>query len=592
MTIPAAGILITTPAKEALFLLRGDGGDWPLRWCIPGGKIEDGESALDAAKRETVEEIGSLPKGAVAELCRSQAISSGVAPDGETGLPGQANAGEVIDFTTYTMRVPEKFDVVTSGEHVGFAWAPIDQPPQPLHPGVQIALDRLGMTELDAARAIADGRLTSPLLFTDHLALFAMRISGTGLAYRIGKDEYAWRSPEEYLGPEMQARWLGAPVVWEHPAGDTLTSKDFSKTSIGAVMLTFVKGDELWCVARVNDAAAIKIMGEGGMSTSPGVVLKADASTTVQLEDGSNLLVEGVPFLCDHLAVCSLGVWDKGGPATGIAAEARKDSVMADNEAELKARKDAEEKEIADKARKDADEALSKIADAVGALAKRFDAYDEEKKADKARKDAEEAEAEEAAAKKDAEEKEAEEAAKADKAKKDAEEAEAKEKAEKDAQAATLSADVLARLAAVEKIVPKALTDAERSQFAEIQARFDAVQAHFGKQAPRPLDGETPLGYRRRLLRDLQPYSRDLKDVNLAAIHDDVGFGALETIIFKDAIEASRMPADLEDGELRAIIKKGVGGREITEFVGKSTFVKRFAAPTVYRATGRFGARS
>ena len=265
---------------------------------------------------------------------------------------------------------------------------------------------------------------------------------------------------------------------------------------------------------------------------------------------------------------------------------------MADNEAELKARKDAEEKEIADKARKDADEALSKIADAVGALAKRFDAYDEEKKADKARKDAEEAEAEEAAAKKDAEEKEAEEAAKADKAKKDAEEAEAKEKAEKDAQAATLSADVLARLAAVEKIVPKALTDAERSQFAEIQARFDAVQAHFGKQAPRPLDGETPLGYRRRLLRDLQPYSRDLKDVNLAAIHDDVGFGALETIIFKDAIEASRMPADLEDGELRAIIKKGVGGREITEFVGKSTFVKRFAAPTVYRATGRFGARS
>ena len=562
--------------------MRGGGGDHAGEWCIPGGKIEDGESASDAAIRETAEETGnriSAKDLGSSPLCRSQSCTT--------------DDGEQIDFTTFLAKTPEKFDVVTSGEHVDFAWAPIDQPPQPLHPGTQIALDRLGMTELDAARAIADGRLTSPLKFTDHLALFAMRISGTGLAYRVGKDEYVWRSPEEYLGPEMQARWLGAPVVWEHPAGGTLTGKDFNKTAIGAVMLTFVKGDELWCVARVHDVAAIEIMGEGGMSTSPGVVLKADASTTMQLEDGSNLFVEGVPYLCDHLAVCSLGVWDKRGPATGIAVEARKDSVMVDNEAEVKARKDAEdEKASQDKARKDADEALSKLADAVGSLAKRFDAYDEEKKADKASKDAEEAEAKESAAKKDAEAKEAEEAAKADKAKKDAEEAEAKERAEKDSQANTLNAELIARLAAVEKLVPKALTDAERAQFAEIQSRFDSVQAHFGKQAPRPLDGETPLGYRRRLLSALQSHSQTLKDANLAGIHDDVSFNALESVIFKDAIEASRIPDDLKDGELRAITKKGAGGREITEFVGKSTFVRRFAAPTVYRATGRFGARS
>ena len=243
-----------------------------------------------------------------------------------------------------------------------------------------------------------------------------------------------------------------------------------------------------------------------------------------------------------------------------------------------------------DKARKDADEALSKLADAVGSLAKRFDAYDEEKKADKARKDAEEAEAREAAAKKETEDKEAEEKAAADKAKKDAEEAEEKERAEKDAQAGALNADLLARLSAVEKLVPKALTDAERAQFAEIQSRFDSVLAHFGKQAPRPLDGETPLGYRRRLLGSLQSHSATLKDANLSGIHDDVSFGALESVIFKDAIEAARNPADLESGVLRAVIKKGPGGREITEFVGKSTFVKQFAAD-VQRATGRIEAR-
>lgn len=594
MTISAAGILITTPAKEALFLLRGEGGDWPKVWCLPGGKIEGGETALDAAKRETVEEIGSLPKGAIAELCRSQAVSTGIAPDGETGLPGQADAGEVIDFITFTMRVPDKFDVITSGEHVGFAWAPIDQPPEPLHPGVRIALDRLGMTELDAARAIADGRLTSPQRF-GNMALFAIRISGTGLAYRAGKDEYAWRSPEEYLSEEMQARCNGLPVVWEHPEGDSLTSEDFAARSIGTVMLPFVKGTELWGVARILDAGAIKIMSEGGTSTSPGVVLKADASTTLKLEDGSNLLVEGSPFLFDHIAVLppradglGSGVWDKGGLATGVAAEPRKDSVMADKDDELKARKDAEDEKAAqDKARKDADEALSKIADAVGSLCSRMDAWEEEKKADKARKDAEEAEAKEAAAKKDAEDKEAA----ADKAKKDAEEAEKAEKAEKDAQAATLNADVLGRLAKVEAIV-KPVSDEDRAKLADIQSRFDSVMIAFGKQAPRALDGETPLGYRRRLLTSLQSYSPDFKDASLAGIQDSVSFDVAERIILKDAIAAAKSPTDLADGELRKIVKTDMAGRQIVEFVGKSTFVKQFAAPVVMRATGKIAARS
>ena len=579
--INAAGILIATKSKEALFLLRGAGGDFPGCWALPGGKIEDGETALEAAKRETVEEIGFLPKGKPVELCRSQAIASGTSPDG-SDLPGQAGPGETVDFTTFLLRAEEKFEPEVSGEHVGFAWAPLDQPPQPLHPGVQIALDRLSMTELDAARAIADGRLTSPQRFAN-MALFAMRISGTGLAYRKGRDEYVWRKPEEYLTEEMQARWLGAPVVWEHPESDTLTSKDFSDRVVGGIMLTFVKGDELWCVARIYDDAAIQILSEGGMSTSPGVVIKADEMANVKLEDGSNLLVEGAPNLTDHLAICQLGVWDKGGPATGVAAEARKDSAMT--EEELKARKDADDKEKeeaerADKARKDADDKLSAIADAVGSLAKRMDAWEEEKKADKARKDAEEKEAEEKA-KADAEACEAEEKAKADKAKKDAEEEEEKKRADA---AAKADADLASRLAAVESRLPRALTDAEVALFADAQSRADSVMAAFGKQAPRPLDGESLLGYRRRLANMLKEHSPDCKDANLAAIADDTAFGIIETRIYKDALEAAKNPVDMQEGELRPIHRTDAAGRRITEWVGKGTFVRQFAAP-VQRVT-------
>jgi hypothetical protein len=36
------------------------------------------------------------------------------------------------------------------------------------------------------------------------------------------------------------------------------------------------------------------------------------------LEDGSVLLIEGKPSLLDHVAICELGVWDKGKDPEGI----------------------------------------------------------------------------------------------------------------------------------------------------------------------------------------------------------------------------------------------------------------------------------
>ena len=76
-------------------------------------------------------------------------------------------------------------------------------------------------TEFDVARAVAEGVLPSPtrLQNSDYVAL---RISGTGAAYRPSKQEYAYRDSDIWTSPEMQRRVLGLPVIIEHPVRNIL----------------------------------------------------------------------------------------------------------------------------------------------------------------------------------------------------------------------------------------------------------------------------------------------------------------------------------------------------------------------------------
>jgi len=52
----AAGIL--TRGGRVLICQRREGGDFPLKWEFPGGKLRDGESAEAALVRELGEELG------------------------------------------------------------------------------------------------------------------------------------------------------------------------------------------------------------------------------------------------------------------------------------------------------------------------------------------------------------------------------------------------------------------------------------------------------------------------------------------------------------------------------------------------------
>jgi hypothetical protein len=182
-----------------------------------------------------------------------------------------------------------------------------------------VGIDTSQFNELDVARAIRDGTLPSPQRFAN-LLLISLRVTGTGSAFRAAHQEFVWRSPDLYLTPEFLERCQGLPVVWEHPEGNALNSEEFSDRIIGTLALPFIKGEEIWAIAKIYDSAAAKALETQQLSTSPAVVFKsADAAgSKIRTPDGSTVLIENEPYLLDSLAICPLGVWDKSGPPAGV----------------------------------------------------------------------------------------------------------------------------------------------------------------------------------------------------------------------------------------------------------------------------------
>ncbi len=581
--IKAAGILFQTKDNMVLFLKRAPEGDHAGEWCFPGGKIEEGETAEQAARREALEEVGPHPRGPLLLHARRISNPEVAAPSATPGVgvaapPLTAPApGAAVDFTTYLQKLDAPFEPVIDGEHVGYAWAPADAPPQPLHPGCAVALSKLTMDETAVARAMAAGELTSPQWF-HNMALYAMRITGTGIAFRKGINEYVYRRPSDYLTEEFLARCNGLTVIFEHPPKAVMDSNEFNKRVVGSMLVSYIQGDEVWGIARIYDDAAITLMETLPLSTSPTVVFRdPKKNSKIVLEDGSSLLIEGKPDLLDHLAICEKGVWDKGGEPRGITSETRGDNDMTDEELKAKAKADAEAtekeaKEKADaeeKAKADAAEAgqkLDKILSCVDSVVKRMDSFEAK---EKERADAEEkakADAEEEARKKgdpeqiaaDKKKADAEEEAKA-KEKADAE-AKEKEEAKADSEATKKRLEELTAL-----VTPR--SDEDRAAFADAQARADDAYRPFNKRAPQSLPGETLLDYRRRLAKGVQEHSA-FKDADLVKIADDSAFTLIESSIYADAVKVANSPASVPAGELREMVSHDTTGRRISTFAG------------------------
>ena len=161
------------------------------------------------------------------------------------------------------------------------------------------------------------------------------------------------------------------------------------------------------------------------------------------------------------------------------------------------------------------------------------------------------------------------------------EEKEKKEDAVKIDSVADLRQRLLSQQAIIDRLQlqMKPRSDDEHAAFAEAQAKADSVFNGFGKRAPRPLEGEGFLDYRKRLATDLKKYSDRWKSIKLSKL-DAETFTPIEEQVYADAITAAAHPLDLAPGELRAVTKTNpTTGVRTIEFYGKESFVKGMGRP-------------
>lgn len=90
-------------------------------WDIPGGHKESKESFLDAAKRETIEEIGLLPDF--------------------TKLGFFLSESKKYKFKIYFAKVSNLFSCIISQEHESWDWFDINKLPHKLHKKIRGAIE-------------------------------------------------------------------------------------------------------------------------------------------------------------------------------------------------------------------------------------------------------------------------------------------------------------------------------------------------------------------------------------------------------------------------------------------------------------------
>ena len=101
-----------------LYLMRNDH-KHPDTWGLPGGRVESGETLLQAITRECTEELGSMPE--YLKLVPLEKFTS---------------ADDSFAYHTFFCSVGNEFTPVLNDEHVGWAWIASGHLPRPLHPGL------------------------------------------------------------------------------------------------------------------------------------------------------------------------------------------------------------------------------------------------------------------------------------------------------------------------------------------------------------------------------------------------------------------------------------------------------------------------
>lgn len=411
----------------------------------------------------------------------------------------------------------------------------------------------MNLTELELAQRIRDGTAPSPMKFSN-MWLVNLRITGTGLAYRSGLKEHVWRDPKHYLNEYFLQRCNGLLVIANHPDDAVLTEQDFTERTVGSVMLPYIRDDEVWAVCRIYVRDIVEQIATGKVSTSPAVVFN-NASGNVEVQDGdTNFLIEGVPFLLDHIALVtedhgSLGVWDKDKIPAGVEVSNKGDIDM--DEKQLEALQSIVAKAVGD--------AVGGVNQGIQKLTARMDSMEQ---GYKARADAEAEEKRLADEKAKADEAEKKKADAAEEEQRKADEAEAAKKADEQRKADEAAEE--------KRKADEAAEEKERNDEAmsEAQAKADSAYSAVGKRAPEPFSGEKALDFRKRALITMQKHSPKHADVNIRAVADSATLSVLEDAIYGEARKAIQDEMNNTQGQLFKRVRSDEAGRQITEYQG------------------------
>ena len=104
--------------QRYLYLLRNDPRH-PGTWGLPGGKVDTGETLIQAIQRECSEEMGFMPD--YIKLAPIEKFTS---------------ADTKFAYHTFFCSVAKEFVPDLNDEHVGWAWIASGYWPRPMHPGL------------------------------------------------------------------------------------------------------------------------------------------------------------------------------------------------------------------------------------------------------------------------------------------------------------------------------------------------------------------------------------------------------------------------------------------------------------------------